>query len=78
MFEIHQQFLILKIILTKELSTLLAELKSIPKNEFEKWLLDEQKIAESHINSRPGAMAFSTKHDSISSMNIIKNIFNPL
>ena len=42
----------------KELSTLLAELKSIPKMNLEK-LLDEQKIAESHINSRPGAMALA-------------------
>ena len=42
----------------KELSTLLTELKSTPKMNLEK-LLDEQKIAESHINSRPGAMALA-------------------
>jgi hypothetical protein len=41
-----------------ELTTLLAELESIPKMNLEK-LLDEQKIAETHINSRPGAMALA-------------------
>jgi len=42
----------------KELSTLLTELSSQPKINLEK-LLDEQKIAETHINSRPGAMALA-------------------
>ena len=42
----------------KELATLLVELESIPKVNFEK-LLEEQKIAENHINSRPGAMALA-------------------
>ena len=42
----------------KELSTLLAELKNTPKMNLEK-LLDEQKISEAHINSRPGAMALA-------------------
>jgi len=41
-----------------ELTTLLAELESTPKMNLEK-LLDEQKIAETHINSRPGAMALA-------------------
>jgi hypothetical protein len=44
--------------LEKELSTLLAELESVPKMNLEK-LLEEQKIAENHINSRPGAMALA-------------------
>jgi len=42
----------------KELSTLLLELASQPKINLEK-LLDKQKIAETHINSRPGAMALA-------------------
>lgn len=44
--------------LEKELLTLLAELESLSKEHLEK-LLKEQKIAESHINSRPGAMALA-------------------
>lgn len=44
--------------LEQELVTLLAELESTPKENLEK-LLEEQKIAESHINSRPGAMALA-------------------
>ena len=44
--------------LEKELVTLLAELDSQPKENLEK-ILEEQKIAEKHINSRPGAMALS-------------------
>ena len=44
--------------LEKELTTLLAELESVPKINLEK-LLEEQKIAENHINSRPGAMALA-------------------
>ena len=44
--------------LEKELSTLLAELESVPKMNLEK-LLEEQKTAENHINSRPGAMALA-------------------
>ncbi len=42
----------------KELATLLVELESVPKVNLEK-LLEEQKIAENHINSRPGAMALA-------------------
>lgn len=44
--------------LEKELGTLLAELELVPKMNLEK-LLEEQKIAENHINSRPGAMALA-------------------
>ncbi len=44
--------------LEKELSTLLVELESVPKMNLEK-LLEEQKIAENHINTRPGAMALA-------------------
>ena len=44
--------------LEKELATLLTELELIPKMNLEK-LLEEQKIAENHINSRPGAMALA-------------------
>ena len=47
-----------KNILEKELVTLLVELESQPKENLEK-LLEEQKIAEEHINSRPGAMALA-------------------
>ena len=42
----------------KELVTLLAELISQSKINLEK-LLEEQKIAETHVNSRPGAMALA-------------------
>jgi len=44
--------------LEKELTTLLAKLELVPKMNLEK-LLEEQKIAENHINSRPGAMALA-------------------
>ena len=44
--------------LEKELVTLLVKLELIPKMNLEK-LLEEQKIAENHINSRPGAMALA-------------------
>ncbi len=44
--------------LKKELVTLLAELELMPKMNLEK-LLEKQKIAENHINSRPGAMALA-------------------
>lgn len=44
--------------LKNELANLLVELESVPKVNLEK-LLDEQKIAENHINSRPGAMALA-------------------
>jgi hypothetical protein len=45
-------------ILEKELSILLTELESQPKENLEK-LLEQQKISEKHINSRPGAMALA-------------------
>ena len=44
--------------LEKELVILLAELESQPKENLIK-LLEEQKIIEKHINSRPGAMALA-------------------
>ena len=44
--------------LEKELVTLLAELELVPKMNLKK-LLEEQKIAENHINNRPGAMALA-------------------
>ncbi len=47
-----------KNIFEKELVTLLAELESQPKENLEN-LLEQQKIAEAHINSRPGAMALA-------------------
>lgn len=47
-----------KNILEKELSILLAELESQPKENLGK-LLEQQKISEKHINSRPGAMALA-------------------
>ena len=47
-----------KNIFEKELVSLLTDLESLSKENLEK-LLEEQKIAESHINSRPGAMALA-------------------
>ena len=47
-----------KNIFEKELVTLLAELESQPKENLEK-ILEQQKIAETHVNSRPGAMALA-------------------
>jgi len=47
-----------KNIFEKELTILLAELESQPKENLEK-LLEQQKNAETHINSRPGAMALA-------------------
>jgi len=44
--------------LEKELATLLAELESTSKENLEK-LFEDQKSAEDHINSRPGAMALA-------------------
>ena len=45
-------------ILKKELVILLAELTSLSKANLKR-LLEEQKIAQTHINSRPGAMALA-------------------
>jgi hypothetical protein len=53
----------------KELVILLAELTSNSEIDLEK-LLEEQKIAETHINNRPGAMALA--QDKIQ----IFNVFN--
>lgn len=44
--------------LEKELAILLTELKSQPKEMLEK-ILEQQKIAEEHVNGRPGAMALA-------------------
>ena len=45
-------------LLENELNLLLAEIKSTPTRNLEK-ILEEQSIAEQHINSRPGAMALA-------------------
>ena len=47
-----------KDLLENELKLLLAELESSSSMNLEK-ILEEQKIAEQHINSRPGAMALA-------------------
>ena len=47
-----------KDILEKELAVLLVDLESQPQESL-KSLLEEQKTAEKHINSRPGAMALA-------------------
>ncbi len=47
-----------KDILEKELAILLAELKSQSKENLEK-ILEQQKIIQKHVNSRPGAMALA-------------------
>ena len=44
--------------LEKEILTLLEDLKSQPTENLEK-ILDEQKAAQAHVDSRPGAMALS-------------------
>ena len=45
-------------LLENELNLLLSELKSISITSLEK-IIEEQNIAEQHINSRPGAMALA-------------------
>ncbi len=47
-----------KDILEKELVILLAELKFQSKENLEK-ILEQQKIIQKHVNSRPGAMALA-------------------
>jgi len=47
-----------KDILEKELAILLVELKSKSKENLEK-ILEQQKITQKHVNSRPGAMALA-------------------
>jgi hypothetical protein len=48
----------MKNIFEKELEILLAKLESEPKENLEN-LLEQQKITEKHVNSRPGAMALA-------------------
>jgi len=48
----------IKIIFEKELVNLLDKLKSISKDSVEN-LLEQQKICEKHVNTRPGAMALN-------------------
>lgn len=45
-------------ILKNEFAILLEELKLQPKENLKK-LLEQQKIAEAHVNNRPGAMALA-------------------
>lgn len=45
-------------ILEKELESLLAQLIPLSKENLEK-LLEQQQIAQTHINNRPGAMALA-------------------
>ena len=47
-----------KNIFEKELTILLLELKSQSKENLEK-ILEQQKISQKHMNSRPGAMALA-------------------
>ncbi len=47
-----------KDILETELAILIAELKSQSKENLEK-ILEQQKIIQKHVNSRPGAMALA-------------------
>jgi len=47
-----------KNILEQELVILLAELKSLSKENLEK-ILEQQKISQIHVNNRPGAMALA-------------------
>jgi len=47
-----------KNILEQELVILLTELKSLSKENLEK-ILEQQKISQIHVNSRPGAMALA-------------------
>ena len=63
-----------KDILEKELEILLAELESQPKENLKK-LLEQQKITEKHVNSRPGALWLCLKTKLNYSMNTTKNMF---
>jgi len=49
-------FLKIKIIFEKELKILIENLESISKENLEN-LLQQQKICQKHVNTRPGAMA---------------------
>ena len=48
----------IKVIFEKEIKILIKNLESISKNNLEN-LLDQQKICEKHVNTRPGAMALN-------------------
>ena len=48
----------IKVIFEKELSTLIENLESISKENLDN-LLQQQKICEKHVNTRPGAMALN-------------------
>jgi len=48
----------IKIIFEKELVTLLDKLKLISKENIQH-ILEQQKICEKHVNTRPGAMALN-------------------
>jgi hypothetical protein len=48
----------IKIIFEKEIKILIENLKSISKDNLEN-LLQQQKISQKHINTRPGAMALN-------------------
>ena len=48
----------IKIIFEKELKILIANLESISKENLEN-LLQQQKICQKHVNTRPGAMALN-------------------
>ena len=65
-----------KDIFDKELTILLKELESQSKENLEN-LLEQQKIAETHINSRPGAMALAQNKIQLL-MNTTKNMFKQL
>ncbi|MDC0153437.1 hypothetical protein OAJ02_01735 [Nitrosopumilus sp.] len=48
----------IKVIFEKELSILIKNLESISKESLDN-LLQQQKICEKHVNTRPGAMALN-------------------
>ena len=48
----------IKIIFEKELKILIKNLESITKENLD-YLLNQQKICEKHVNTRPGAMALN-------------------
>ena len=48
----------IKVIFEKEIKILIKNLESISKSNLEN-LLEQQKICEKHVNTRPGAMALN-------------------
>ena len=48
----------IKVIFEKELSILIKNLESISKQNLEN-ILEQQKISQKHVNTRPGAMALN-------------------